>query len=106
MLVFPLIPPPFIDVEPFVAEEPFKPVPTEPDTLPEVAAVPLFHEPVVAVPLTEPEVPPFMLMLPLLFQLLKFMLVLEPGIAVNTQSPEKSSLSTPPLTGVLFCPVE
>ena len=109
---------PFTEVEPltlgvtlpFTEVEPLTPVPTEPEALPDVAAVPLFQEePVDIDPFTEPDALAFMPEpLAPLFQRLKFMLVLEPGIAVNTQSPEKSSFNTPPLTEpfLLLFPVE
>jgi len=95
---------------PFTEVEPFTPVPTEPEALPDVAAVPLFQEePVDIDPFTEPDALAFMpeLLVPL-FHRLKFILVLEPGIAVNTQSPEKSSFNIPPLTEpfLLLFPVE
>jgi len=94
---------PFIEVllpftEPFAVA--FMPVPVVPETLPDVAAVPFKEElldPLAFTP--EADVP--------LFQLLKFMLVLEPGIAVNTQSPVKSSLKTPCLEELFpLSPVE
>jgi len=48
-------------VPPFIEEEPFTPVPAEPETLPEVDAVPLFQEePVATVPFIEPDVEAFM----------------------------------------------
>lgn len=110
--------PPFTEAEPFTEGltlpftevEPLTPVPTEPEALPDVAAVPLFQEePVDIDPFAEPDALAFMPepLVPL-FQVLKFMLVLEPGIAVNTQSPEKSSFNTPPLTEpfLLLFPVE
>jgi len=80
--------------EPFTEE--FIPVPV----VPEVAAVPFQEELLDAVLfMPEPDVP--------LFQLLKFILVLEPGIAVSTQSPVKSSLKTPCLVELFpLFPVE
>jgi len=84
-------------VLPFIDDEPFKPVPAEPETLPDVAAVPLFkEEPVDTVPFIEPDVLAFIpAPEPPLFHWLKFILVLDPGIAVNTHSPVKSSLNKP-----------
>jgi len=52
---------PFIPVEPFTLVEPFTPVPAEPETLPDVEAVPLFRdEPVDTVPFIDPDVEAFM----------------------------------------------
>jgi len=84
-------------VLPFIDDEPFIPVPVEPETLPDVAAVPLFkEEPVDTVPFIEPDVLAFIpAPEPPLFHWLKFILVLDPGIAVNTHSPVKSSLNKP-----------
>jgi len=85
-------------IEPLTEE--FIPVLAVPETLPEVAAVPFQEELLDPVPfMPEPDVP--------LFQLLKFILVLEPGIAVSTQSPVKSSLKTPCLVELFpLFPVE
>jgi hypothetical protein len=85
---------------PFIEVEPFKPVPVEPEAVPDVDAVPLFREePVDTVPFMEPDVLAFIAAPePPLFHWLKFILVLDPGIAVNTHSPVKSSLNKPCLT--------